>query len=93
MEEKTGAWTDFVSPITSDQKKIWDEAIQGLLGVQYTPIACASQLVAGTNYIFICLAKVIYPGSSAYIAQVDVFKPLSDKAYITQIVKIAPANK
>ncbi|MXN92010.1 hypothetical protein GR160_12315 [Flavobacterium sp. Sd200] len=69
-------------------KKAFKEAMEGLLGVQYTPVAVSQQLVAGLNYRFFCNAKPAtqYPFNGAAI--VSIYKPLNGEAHITGIQKI-----
>lgn len=53
--QKVGGWTSF-APVTKEDEKIFNKATQGILGVKYTPEQVSHQLVAGTNYRFICKA-------------------------------------
>lgn len=53
--QKVGGWTPF-APVTKEEEKIFNKATQGILGVKYTPEQVSHQLVAGTNYRFICKA-------------------------------------
>lgn len=47
-----------------------------MTGVSYTPESVATQVVAGTNYRFICTAKTATPGPETYEAEIIVFQPL-----------------
>ena len=81
---KPGGWTPFAK-VTSDTQKVFDEALKGLLGVGYTPLAVTSQVVSGTNYIFAVNARLVYPNSHEYPALIRVFKPLNGPARIVKI--------
>ena len=54
----TGRWTVSkarYSFLTSSQEKIFSKAVDDLDGVNYEPVALlAKQVVAGTNYVFLC---------------------------------------
>ena len=48
--------------VTEELKAIFDKALEGLVGVDYTPVLLlGSQVVAGTNYAFLCKGTVVYP--------------------------------
>ena len=56
--------------ITEDVQTIFDNAMEGLVGVNYTPVA-----VLGKNdstYCILCKAAVVYPGAEPYNALVYV---------------------
>ena len=59
-----GGWTPSADPAVTDEiKAIVDKALEGLVGVNYIPVAfLGSQVVAGTNYAVLCQAAVVYPG-------------------------------
>jgi hypothetical protein len=48
------------------------EATKSYLGVGFTPIAVAHQLVNGTNFAYFTIAKGVYPDAKAYNALVIV---------------------
>ncbi|MBR4576334.1 MAG: hypothetical protein IKO25_03955 [Clostridia bacterium] len=62
-EGMVGGWAPAESPeITEDLQKIFEKGLEGLLGVNYTPVAyLGSQVVAGTNHAFLCQATVVAP--------------------------------
>ena len=59
----SGGWTvskASYSFLTSGQKKIFNKAVKGLTGVTYKPVALlAKQVVAGTNYVFLCQGTTV----------------------------------
>jgi hypothetical protein len=82
-----GGWTAYTTAISSDAKKVFETAFKGFVGVNYTPLAVATQVVAGTNYSFFCNAKGVYPGAVNEGAMVDIFNPLQGEPHITSITK------
>jgi hypothetical protein len=87
---KVGAWSDFVSPVPEEEKKVFAKVMEHWEGVKYTPIAAATQVVAGQNFCYICLAKVVVPDATVTVAKVTVYAPVSGDPYITGIENVAP---
>lgn len=56
-----GGWKPY-RVMDAETQQVFDQAVN-LLGVDYSPIAVASQLVAGVNYSFFCNAKVVGPNT------------------------------
>lgn len=54
----------------------------------YHPIAVAKQIVNGTNYKFIAIAEPKVNNLSAHFAVVDIYKPISQAAYVTNISQL-----
>lgn len=81
-----GGWTTFRSLSDSDQA-VFREATSQLLGVKYEPLLVRTQVVAGMNYEYYCLAKVVAPKSTWYPVLVQIFKPLQGKAVVKQIIR------
>lgn len=78
-----GGWSRYSANITTEAKAAFDEALKGLTGVSYTPVAVAEQVVAGKNFRFFCNAHSVIPNPVNYAAIVTVYKPLSGSASIT----------
>lgn len=105
MEQQTGtrvqsdgAYTA-MRAVTAEDKALFDDALEGLVGVTYTPDSVATQVVDGTNYKFLCQAVTATREPLAYRAEVVIYKSLprsSQKAMVTSIVRLgeqqAPAN-
>jgi len=89
-EQMPGGWSAWSFDITREAQKVFDEALAGLVGVDYSPLAFATQVVAGTNYCFLCKAKGVYPGAEAYPALVYIYQPLSGAPHITSITEVKP---
>ena len=67
MAFEFGGWTSF-RILTEDDKKIFDTALMGFVGVHYVPLLVATQLVSGTNYCFLCKGKGVYPDAQEFAA-------------------------
>ena len=85
-----GGWqatTD--TAIDEDAQAAFDAAMEGLLGVEYEPVdLLATQVVAGTNYCFLCRSTVVVPDAVPGYALVYVYRDLSGKAEILDIQDI-----
>ena len=85
-----GGWqatTD--TTIDEDAQAAFDAAMEGLLGVEYEPVdLLATQVVAGTNYCFLCRSTVVVPDAVPGYALVYVYRDLSGKAEILDIQDI-----
>jgi hypothetical protein len=81
-----GGWTAY-GPITPADQKVFNEAIKSILGVKYTPQKVATQLVAGTNYRFKCIASMP-PTEVLWDAIVEIYAPLKGEPYVTGIIRV-----
>lgn len=81
-----GGYTD-QRPLDDEDRRLFDKATENLAGVKYTPQTVATQVVAGTNYRFICTAETVTREPKAFRAEVTVFRPLPGQGAprITQI--------
>ena len=87
----TGSWT-FPENVemTDEMKTVFEKGIDGLLGVSYTPVAClGTQVVAGTNYCFLCKARVVIPDADDYYALVYLYQ---DPAGDVSVLNIVPMD-
>jgi len=87
---QVGGWSSFNFNISHEARKAFDTALHGFVGVRYKPLAVATQIVAGTNYCFLCEATVVYPGATPHAAKVYIYQPLEGNAHITQIIQDMP---
>ena len=89
-EAKVGGWTlTEDAALTEAAKGAFDKAMEGLVGVNYTPVALlGTQLVSGTNYCLLCEATVVYPDAKPYYAVVTVYQDLQGKAEVRNIVAL-----
>lgn len=83
-----GAFSPYTCKMSADAEGAFNEAVDGLLGVTYSPVAVSQQVVAGMNYKFFCntQAATRYPNNGAAI--VSVYKPLKGAAHITHIQEV-----
>lgn len=81
-----GGWSAY-HPLTTEDKAVFDEAMKGFVGVKYTPQAVSTQVVAGTNYRYKCIASMP-PAQVVWEAIVEIFQPLDGVPYVTGIVRL-----
>lgn len=80
-----GGWTDFSTQIDASARQVFDEALGRIVGVEYSPIAVASQVSQGVNYRFFCNAYPVTPGMQTYPVMVRIYKPIYGKAQLMTI--------
>ena len=82
-----GGWQTPDSPdITPELQEIFEKATEGLLGVDYTPLALTgTQLVAGMNYRILCEARTVVPDAEPYYVTMTIYKDLEGNASVTDI--------
>ncbi len=82
-----GGWSAY-HKLTPEDRRVFDEAMKGFVGVKYDPQSVSTQVVAGTNYRFKCLAS-IPPSEVMWEAIVEIFQPLNGGTpYVTGIVRL-----
>lgn len=100
-EEIAGGWltnTEFGEfTVPEEVGEVFEQAVGSLDGVAYEPIAyLGSQVVAGTNYAFLCKATVVVPDAVPSLAVVVVYKDLEGNADVLRVsdvdVSAATAN-
>ena len=89
-----GGWT--VNPyveaadMPEGAREALDLALEGLVGVNVQPIAClGTQVVAGTNYAFLCKVRAISPTAEDRLVVYIVYRDLSGNATILEARDIA----
>lgn len=80
-----GGWTPFSCNITKEASEVFEEVFKGFVGVSYSPVAFATQVVSGINYSFFCNAEPVYPNALNQAAIVNIYKPIHGSAHITEI--------
>ena len=83
----SGGWTRASSPvITSDIQALFDKATLGMVGTRYKPIAyLASQVVAGTNHMFLCSFSSVVPNAVATYVLVTIYEDLQGNASLYDV--------
>lgn len=84
QDSLVGGYTPFRC-INAEDQKIFDQ-VQFPLGVSYTPVAVATQPVAGINYNFFCNAKVTAPYVPNSYAFVTIYQALDGSLKVTNVV-------
>ena len=75
-----GGWT-INAELPEMNDAIFDVARQGLDGASYSPLfVLGTQLVAGTNYQYLCYQKVVVPNASPSFKVVTVYKALGEES-------------
>jgi hypothetical protein len=85
-----GGWTNFNFTLTPKAKEVFKEALKGFVGVGYTPLAFATQVVAGTNWCFLAKGTVPVPGTPETAVLLYIYEPLEGSPHITEIERINP---
>jgi hypothetical protein len=84
--ELVGGWSPYHN-LTTEDKLVFDQALNGFVGVKYTPTSVSTQVVAGTNYRFKCNAQVP-PSEVIWESIIEIFQPLVGNPHITGITRI-----
>lgn len=86
QENLVGGWTPY-HELTPKDQEVFKQALEGFVGVHYTPELVSSQIVNGTNYRY--KAEATQPGSpNSWQAIVEIYAPINGKPHITQIIRI-----
>ena len=82
-----GGWAPAEDPtITEERQQLFDTAMEGLLGVNYVPVAyLGSQVVAGTNHCFLCQGTVVAPDAQPQWKLVYIYQALDGTATVLSI--------
>jgi hypothetical protein len=83
-----GGWTPYSIQISPEATAVFKKALNGLVGVDYIPLAVATQVVSGTNYRFFCNAKVVYPDAPNEAAIIQIYQPLQGDPHIVSITRV-----
>ena len=83
----TGGFTDTASPVLTDKDRaLFKKATASLTGVEYTPVAyLGTQVVAGTNHLFLCKTAPITPDAAVTYALVKVYEDLDGKVSVAEV--------
>ena len=75
--------------VTPEDMEVFNQALEGFVGVAYEPTLVATQVVAGMNYRFTATATPVIPEPDSYTAYVYIFKPLDGPAELVNIERAA----
>lgn len=59
--------------IGKEEQAIFDAALRHHVGVDYKPLAVASQVVDGINYIYICTGKIVVPHAETKLYAIKIY--------------------
>ncbi|BEV05842.1 hypothetical protein [Chryseobacterium gambrini] len=85
-KELVGGWTAY-HPLTPEDQKVFDEAMNGFVGVKYQPQSVSTQVVNGTNYRYQCLASMP-PSEVIWNAVVEICAPIDGQPHVVGIQRI-----
>lgn len=88
-----GGWTantaENPAEIPQEALDAFNKAIEGMVGCTYEPIALlATQVVAGTNYAFLCRLTVVYPDAVPTYALVYVYQNVEGECQLARVENI-----
>lgn len=84
MAMVSGGWSPFTE-VAPEDGVVFDKAMEGLVGVKYTPERVSKQIVNGTNYRFFCYGYPATLGGHKFPAIVKIHV---SPAHEVQLVKI-----
>lgn len=89
-ETLSGGWTPSESfELTAERQAIFDKGLEDLVGVNYTPVAyLGSQVVAGTNHVFLAEATVVYPGAQPTCVLVYLYEDLQGQVQLMNVADL-----
>ena len=85
-----GGWSDWNFNLTQEAIQVFS-AIH-LIGVDYTAIAFATQVLAGTNYAFLCEAQPLIADQLVDPVVMHVYQSLSGELTVTNIERLGPTS-
>lgn len=96
-ETLLGGWQvyeEIVAPkLTEDSKKAFENAMKEYTGMELEPAALlATQLVSGTNYLYLCKGQAVTQDPTAGWYMTVVYQDLQGNARITSVEEIDIAN-
>ena len=83
-----GGWAPAQDPaVTEELQAVFDKGMEGLLGVNYVPVAyLGSQVVAGTNHCFLCQGTEVAPEAQAAWYLVYLWEGLDGSVTLLSVV-------
>ncbi len=74
--------------VTEEQAATFEKALEGLTGAEYEAVAyIASQLVSGTNYLFLVRVAPVVPDPVEKYALVRIYKDLSGNVRLEEVIE------
>ncbi|MDT0137677.1 MULTISPECIES: hypothetical protein [Pseudomonadota] len=85
-----GGWTPFHFDLTPEAKKVFEATAGKLIGVKYTALAFATQVVNGTNYSFLAKGQPVAPQAAQRVVKIHAHQPPSGDPHLDQIITVTP---
>ena len=85
-----GGWQACENPaVTEEAQAVLDKALEGFVGSNVEPVALlATQVVAGTNYCFLCRVTPVVPNAQSTYCLVYVYHALDGSARILEFQEV-----
>ena len=89
-EVRSGGWTPAASfEITAERQAILDKGLNNLVGADYVPAAyLGSQVVAGTNHVFLCKVTPVYPDARPAMALAYLYEDLQGNVQLMNVADL-----
>ena len=89
-ETMTGGWTPAADyTVTEARKAIFDKGMEALLGVDYAPLAyLGSQVVAGTNHVFLVKGTMVVPAQPVSYALAYFYEDLQGNVKLMNVADL-----
>lgn len=91
-----GGWTasdKAADTLTADEKAIFDKALEDLVGADHVAkTVLGTQVVAGTNYAFLCSSKPVVPNAVPYWCVATVYKDIAGEVKLLGFEDIDVSN-
>ncbi len=82
-----GGWSKFRS-LTQEDKDVFNQAMEGIVGVDYEPLLVSTQIVAGENFKYLCNATLVVKDPTTTHKMVQIFRSLDGEVSITSITDV-----
>ncbi len=85
-----GGWSVPEDPAVTDELlALFEKGMEGLVGVDYVPVVLlGTQVVAGTNYAFLCQGTVVVPDAVPSWKVVYLYADLEGNASVLEIADV-----
>ena len=83
-----GGWSTYSCDIDEEAMRVFNIATDGILGINLSPVAVATQIVAGTNYGFFCNANYATKPAFNLAVMVYIYQPLKGGPRLVAIEEV-----
>ena len=85
-KQQYGGWSE-PRPITMQDRKVFIDALGGMVGATYTPHLVSTQVVNGTNYAFLCGMRTATYQAEVGFAVINAHRSLAGEVKLIDIKK------